>query len=176
MTFIRYLNQDDLNKFYSLRLLSFKESPFAFSESYEDEQIKIPDEYLNEVTSVGSPPEKFTLGAFEQKEMIGFVKFRRDHRSKGRHKAMIHAMYVHPDFRQKNVGTLLIENLKAKAKMLDGLEQIHLWVLHAQKSASNFYAKLGFVSQGIVRKDLKIGDRYIHAEYMVLDFLAEIND
>ena len=54
---------------------------------------------------------------------------------------------------------------------MSGLEQVHLWVLHSAEgsSASVFYNKLGFQSQGpLIRHDLKIGEQYIDAEYMVL--------
>ena len=54
-------------------------------------------------------------------------------------------------------------------KLYYTLEQIHLWILHTDRSASGFYQRLGFIPQGpLVKKDLKVGDQYIDAEYLVL--------
>jgi hypothetical protein len=39
--------------------------------------------------------------------------------------------------------------------------------LHADTSAAPFYQQLGFESQGKVNNDLKVGDQYIDAEYML---------
>lgn len=168
----RLLRQNDCNSYRSLRLKSYQEAPFAFSESYEDEQHRVLADFAMELKIQGQPPEWFVLGAFSEiNKLIGFVKFRRDTRSKARHKSMIHAMYVVPEYRKAGIGKQLVLNLLNRVKQLDGLEQVHLWVLHAEgfKSASNFYKKCGFESQGTqVKKDLKIGNTYIDAEYMVM--------
>ena len=170
MADLKLLTEVDAVQFRALRLKSFKESPFAFSESYEDEKHKDLHAFSQEIKIEGRPPEQFILGAFDENSiLIGFVKFRRDKRSKARHKSMIHAMYVEPAFRNRGVGLQLVEELTSRVRQLEGLEQIHLWVLHASETVSGFYKKCGFESQGtMVKNDLKIGDTYIHAEYMVM--------
>lgn len=50
------------------------------------------------------------------------------------------------EYRGKNYGYLIMENLLEKAKELQGNEVI----LHAQLSAKNFYEKLGFEAYGEV--------------------------
>lgn len=168
---LRLLNLDDAEVYREVRLNSYKNDPFAFSESYEDESKRTITDFSDELEIVGSPPEWFVLGAFLDQRLVGFVKFRRDQRSKGRHKSMIHAMYVDPECRGLNIGKKLIDELISLTKQQEGLEQIHLWVLHSNQSvsASNFYKKCGFISQGPrVLKDLKIGETYIDAEYMVM--------
>ena len=165
------INKSHAKTYRSLRLRSFEESPLAFSESYQDEKLKSVTTFALELEAKGTPIEHFVLGAFTvSDELVGFVTFKRDTRSKARHKSMIHAMYVAPEVRGKSIGKLLMEALFTKVKAIEGLEQIHLWVLHANDiSASDFYKKLGFESQGTaVKKDLKIGDTYIDAEYMVM--------
>ena len=164
------LTPDDAGIYRQLRLKSYEVSPFAFSESYADERSRPESDFATELQIKGNPAEWFVLGAFtEQNELAGFVKFRRDERSKARHKAMIHAMYVTPEYRNNRIGKLLIMAVLEHIKQLQGLEQIHLWVLHSDSSASDFYKKCGFESQGtLVKNDLKIGDTYIDAEYMVM--------
>lgn len=169
---IRLLFESDTAAYQELRLKSYKDAPLAFSESYEDEKNKSLNEFKDELTILGSPPESFVLGAFlPNQELIGFVKFRRDLRSKARHKSMIHAMYTDSKYRNHGIGKSLIQNLLKKTALITGLEQIHLWVLHSETTAAGFYIKCGFKSQGtLVKKDLKVGDAYVDAEYMVMYF------
>ena len=171
--YTRFLIKKDAIAYRALRLNSYQESPLAFSESYQDEQSRSIDSFEKELVHKGNPPEWFVLGAFtEEDHLIGFVKFRRDQRSKARHKSMVHAMYVAPEFRGLQVGNQLMEEIIELAKAMAGLEQIHLWVLHANgQTAANFYSKLGFIKQGpLVLQDLKYGETYIDAQYMVLYF------
>lgn len=169
MITIRFIEEREAEIYRKFRLESFLQDPLAFSESYEDEKSRSVNEFKRELIVQGSPPEWFVLGAFLDNELIGFVKFRRDLRSKARHKSMIHAMYTHPEHRELGIGRKLISTLLEHARAIDGLEQIHLWVLHSDTSASGFYKKCGFQSQGtVVKRDLKIGDTYVDAEYMVL--------
>lgn len=167
---IRLLNKKDASIYRKLRLESLKESPLAFSESFENESTRDLQDFENDISTVENPHEKFILGAFsESDELIGFVTFKRDQRTKARHKSMIHAMFTVPEYRNKGIGKLLMFETISMARKLKGLEQIHLWVLHSKTNASGFYKSLGFESQGtLVKRDLKIGDVYVDAEYMVL--------
>ena len=170
--YTRILKEKDVSLYRQLRLKSYQTDPLSFSESYEDEVNKTDDDFITELQTIGDPPEWFVLGMFtELEELIGFVKFRRDMRSKARHKAMIHAMYIDPEFRNKGWGEKLMTALLEKAEKMEGLQQVHLWVLHAAgaASAASFYKDCGFESQGTrVKNDLKINDQYVDAEYMVM--------
>lgn len=167
---LRLLDKKDAAKYRALRLKSFQESDLAFSRSYEDEKHKTIDEFAEELIIRGNPPEWFVIGAFTNDDrLVGMVRFRRDLRTKARHKSMLHTMYVDPEFRNCGLGRRIVLDLLERVRRLEGLEQIHLWVLHADGSASGFYKKFGFISQGpFVKKDLKVGDVYVDAEYMVL--------
>lgn len=167
---IRLLDECDSETYRTFKLLSLKESPLSFSDSLEDEIVK-PLEAYKAMLSNPNPQENFVLGAFDKDsdELIGSLSFKRDNRTNARFKGMIHVMYVHPDHRGKNVGSLLVSKLFEYAAQMEGLEQIHLWVLKSgDSSAIAFYSKLGFLRQDMcVKKDLKIGDDYVDAEYMV---------
>ncbi len=167
--YIRLLTQKDAASYRELRLKSYQVSPLAFSESYEDEIKRTETDFGDELQTLGEPEEWFVMGIFTIKaELIGFVKFRRDQRRKARHKSMLHAMYIDPDYRGMGLGKILLNELLVRVMRLEGLEQIHLWVLHADSSAPGFYKKCGFESQGtLVKKDLKINGVYVGAEYMV---------
>ena len=171
MVNIRLLQATDAVAFRQLRLLSFQESPLGFSESYEDESKRPLSDFEEEISPIGNPPIYYVLGAFWEGQLVGFVKFKRDKRSKALHKSMVHAMYTKAELRNQGIGKLLMEEVIRRAKAMSGLEQIHLWVLHTDRSASGFYKRLGFIPQGpMVKKDLKVGDQYIDAEYLVLYF------
>ena len=165
----RLLNINDISIYKELKCFSLKESPLAFSDSYEDELLKNDSDYESELKIIGLPAESFVFGAFsESKELIGFVKFKRDKRTKARHKATLHALYIKPQFRGNGIGKKIIDGLYKTIALLQGLEQIHLWVLISDTSVVKFYESCGFLSQGaIVKNDLKIGDRYVDAIYMV---------
>jgi ribosomal protein S18 acetylase RimI-like enzyme len=169
---IRFLVYKDIVLYREARLRSLKESPFAFSDSYED-QLKKATDFYDEIEMTGSPPEKFTLGAFsEQDELVGFVKFKRDQRSKARHRASLHSLYVIPEFRGKGIAKMMITELFKIIEPIPGLEQLQLSSIISHNSTVSFYEKMGFqMLGGILEKDLIIEGKYVDAMYMV-KFLA----
>ena len=167
------LNQQHVEQYRSLRLESLQESPLAFSDSYEDLAEWPHEAFAKELEWRGTPPECFVLAAMQNKRPVGFLRFQRDVRSKGRHKAYVHSMYVQPAHRKQGLGRHMLGYLQHHAPELKGLEQIHLWVLHSHTSATGFYQSCGYQSQGTrVKNDLKIGDTYVDAEYMVLELAS----
>jgi GNAT superfamily N-acetyltransferase len=167
----RVLTHEDVHDYRALRLLSLEESKFSFSDALEDEKKLTDNEWLDAIKIVGSPPEQFVLGAYNDDKLCGMVGFRRDTRIVGRHKAYLSAMYVEPNSRRLGMGALLLTEIISAAKQMQGLEQIHLWVLHRQherNSAANLYERFGFISHGFVPNDIKYGDEYVTAEYKLL--------
>jgi RimJ/RimL family protein N-acetyltransferase len=60
-----------------------------------------------------------------------------------------------------------------RAAEIEGLEQILISVATGQAAAVALYRSLGFTSFGCESKALKIGNRYIDEEYMVLPLPEE---
>jgi len=58
--------------------------------------------------------------------------------------------------------------LLERASKIEGIEQIMLSVVTTQDAAIKLYRSLGFESFGCERRALKIGDRYLDEENMVL--------
>jgi RimJ/RimL family protein N-acetyltransferase len=54
------------------------------------------------------------------------------------------------------------------AACLEGIEQINLLVATTQTAAKGLYESLGFRSFGCEQRALKIGERYVDEEHMVL--------
>ena len=133
------MEEKDALSYQALRLKSYQESPYAFSESYEDEKERNLSDFLQEIKIEGNPPEQFILGIFnEGKELVGFVKFRRDKRSKARHKSMIHAMYIKHEYRNQQLGKMLIDDLIQRVKQLEGLEQYTYGFCTSKKAPQSF--------------------------------------
>lgn len=166
---IRFLQQHDSIIYKELRLNSLTESPFAFSDSYEDQVNKSIADFELEIKKTGNPLESFTLGAFSnQDQLIGFVKFKRDHRSKARHRASLFSLYVHPDYRGKGIAKKLITNLLSTIKPIKDLEQLQLSTIISKDSLIDFYKSFGFEILGdVIKQDLIIENQYVDAIYMV---------
>lgn len=63
-----------------------------------------------------------------------------------------------------------MDDLRRRAELMPGLEQIHAWVINSDRSAREFYLKHGFESKGVVHDYLKIDGKYVDCEYLVLYF------
>lgn len=167
---IRFLNTNDVLVYRELRKFSLQEASFAFSDSCEDEAGKALEDYEQEIETIGFPYEKFTLGVFtDLNELIGFVKYKREQRTKARHRASLHSLYVLPKYRGNRIAKQLVTELVNIVEPISGIEQIQLWVLLSdESSAVGFYEKIGFkISGGIFKNDLLINGKYVDAVYMV---------
>jgi len=70
----------------------------------------------------------------------------------------------------------MLTTLLKRAAAIEGLEQILIRVATVQTAAGGLYRSLGFVSFGCEPRALKIGDRYLDEEYMVLRLMARSKD
>ncbi len=166
---IRFLEKNDTLIYRKLRLSSLKESPFAFSDSYEDQVHKSILDFQLEIEKKGDTLESFTLGAFtNENQLIGFVKYKRDHRSKARHRASLFSLYVLPNHRGKGIAKKLINNLIKTIEPISGIEQLQLSTIISKNSLIEFYESFGFEILGdVIKGDLIIDNQYVDAIYMV---------
>ena len=165
---IRFLTDKDALSYRKLRLSSLKESPFAFSDSYEDQATKTLADFQLEIIKTGNPIESFTLGAFLEDKLIGFIKFKRDQRSKARHKASLYSLYVEPKYRGQGIAKKLILELFKIIEPIAELEQLQLSTIISNNLLIKFYQSFGFQKLGgIIKDDLIIENQYVDAIYMV---------
>jgi ribosomal protein S18 acetylase RimI-like enzyme len=120
---------------------------------------------------IGSP-ENFVLGAFVDGQSIGMVGFRREQAAKIRHVGDIWGMYVAPEARSQGIGKALMIEAIDRARSLPDLDHILLGVVESQTSARRLYAALGFVVYGREPRAVRIGDRYLDEELMVLSLTS----
>ena len=152
--------------YWDLRLRGLREHPEAFGMSYEESR----DQTLEQVLARFLRPESFILGAAIERRLVGTVACAREHGQKLRHRATITGMYVAPEARGRGVGGALLDEAVARARGgWPGLEQIHLTVVTENAGAGRLYRRRGFAVYGVEPRALKIGDRYVDEELMVLD-------
>jgi len=76
-------------------------------------------------------------------------------------------MAVHPDFRNRGIGTRVLELALAGALNI-GLELVELEVYTSNLAARHLYEKAGFVVEGILRRARKLGNEYDDLVQMAL--------
>jgi ribosomal protein S18 acetylase RimI-like enzyme len=142
---IRRLVPSDALAYQSLRLVALRESPTAFSSSYEEEC----DTPLSTIEAHMAPDSgRNRFGAFDGAELAGVVGVGREGALKVRHKAFIAGMYVAPQWRGKGVGRKLMEQALAFAEAMPGLLQVTLAVTADNASALALYESMGFAVYG----------------------------
>ncbi|HEX2350405.1 MAG TPA: GNAT family N-acetyltransferase [Ktedonobacterales bacterium] len=170
---VRELTEADVEAYWAVRLRALRDEPEAFGSSYEESK----DRPLAEVTArLRSILEagNFLLGAWDsvgqvEERLVGIVAFERAPGRKNRHIGDIFQMYVASEARGKGYGRALMEALIARARALDGLEQLILAVVTSNTAAIALYRALGFEVYGVQRKALKLGDgHYLDEQLMVL--------
>lgn len=114
--------------------------------------------------------ESFTLAALsDQDEITGVISFERETSGNMRHKALLYRMYVGQLFAGQGIGKILIKNTIARARQLDGLEQIYLTVIASNLKAKSLYQSFGFEAFSHEKNAIKTpAGVYYHEEQMVL--------
>jgi RimJ/RimL family protein N-acetyltransferase len=163
---IRLLTASDANAYWKVRLEALESEPEAFGSSPEEHRALTEDEVAARISY--DPANNFVMAAFSDGHILGTAGFYRDKGFKARHKGHIWGVYVAREARGRGVGRELLRAVLERAAGIAGVEQIMLSVVTGQGAAGNLYRSLGFESYGCERRALKIGDRYVDEENMVL--------
>ena len=162
---IRKLTVDDLEAVWMLRLRALQDNPEAFGSTYQEAFTRGKAWMLQRLQ--GQEDETFYLGAFDE-ALFGMVAFYREEGTKNRHKGYVVSMYVQPEKRGLGAGKALVQELIARVKQLEGLEQLLLAVVTTNTTAYQLYRSLGFEVYGTEPKALKFGEQYWDEHLMVL--------
>jgi len=163
---MRLLTAEDAGEWLRLRLEALKGDPEAFSASLEEyEPLSL--EEVRKRLGFGAN-DSFVVGGFEDGRLQGNAGFYRDKALKTRHKGRVWGVYVTPEKRGAGVGKKILQTLLDRSRSIEGVEQILLSVTSTQTAAIRLYRSLGFEPFGCEPRSLKIGDRLIDEEYLVL--------
>ncbi len=164
---IRDLSVADARAFWDLRLLGLQTDPSAFGSSWEESHALPFGEIEEMVAERTRAPHHVILGAFDQGALRGILGFRRQISLKEQHKAHLWGVFVHPDWRGKGVGGLLLDEILRRAATMPGLRQIQLQVTAENAASVGLYRSRGFEVFGQEAEALFVNGRYTTDLHMV---------
>jgi ribosomal protein S18 acetylase RimI-like enzyme len=163
---IEILGPEQWREYREIRLKALQTDPTAFGESYEREKEVSEQEirqrlsnpnYRAYISRIGNKVVALVISTMERPQHV-------------EHMAKIHSVFTDPEFRNKGVGSKLLE------RVLDDLHKnlitarVALSVNSEQEAARKMYEKLGFVQFGVGHKEMKIGEKYYDQIQMELIF------
>jgi ribosomal protein S18 acetylase RimI-like enzyme len=162
---IRLLAAADAADLMALRQRALHDHPEAFGSSPEEEQALTAAQFSKHFLA---PPDRITIGAFQNQQLIGIVTLMRFPNAKTRHKVMLTGMYVLPTARGGGVGRRLITAAIGYARTLDGLTDLSLAVTVGNPAARTLYVQMGFEAFGIEPNYIRVDNRAYAIECMRL--------
>ncbi|GAB4318760.1 MAG: GNAT family N-acetyltransferase [Candidatus Zixiibacteriota bacterium] len=166
---IRVLTRDDAPAFREFRLEGLRNHPEAFGESAEEFAALSTEEIAGRIPADGNLREGFILGAYDEERLVGVTCLWRSKRMKSRHHATLWGMHVAASVRRQGIGEMLVRDLLARARTIEGLELVKLTAATANERAWKLYEKCGFTVFGIEPKALRINGVDYEQLHMMID-------
>ncbi|RQP23926.1 GNAT family N-acetyltransferase [Albitalea terrae] len=164
---IRRLLAPDAEAYKRLRDDMLDGFPDAFTSDAESERAKPANAYVARFEAEGDAA-RFSFGAWRGGELVGAISCERDARLKVRHVGHIIGMMVRPNLQGHGIGRALIAATLAQARSVPELELLTLSVTSSNQAAVGLYEKAGFVRYGQLPHAIKLGDKRLGKDLMML--------
>lgn len=169
---IRQLGPDDSRAYFQIRLDGLKLNPEAFGTGAEDWAKATDDQVRSLLTK--SSQDDFVLGEFLDDVLVGVVGLKREKKHSVGHKGTIWGLMVLPEFRNRGVGTSLLQKLIAMAEQHPELHYVRAVVTLSELNARRIFESCGFTTYGVEKHGIKEGSRFLDQAFMALG-LREAN-
>jgi RimJ/RimL family protein N-acetyltransferase len=136
------------------------------------EYMRTKDQELMRIKTFSANANDIMLIAEDQKTkmLIGMLDFKTGKRRRLAHTGDF-GMAVHPAWRQKGVGSLLLNALIEFAIANKHIEKINLRVLGTNERAIALYKKFGFAEEGTAKREIKWNDGTYSDELIMAKFV-----
>lgn len=165
---IRRLEEADLPAYKALRDEMLAADPEAFTSDAETEVRRTPSSYRSRLGPDHADGGQFVIGAWIGERLVGAIGCERDERLKVRHIGHLIGMMVRRDARGAGIGRALLDACIAEARRTPGLEMLTLTVTAGNLPATTLYEQAGFVRFGTLPRAIRVGERYLDKDHMVL--------
>jgi len=166
---IRRLTFEDLAAYQVLREGMLAAYPESFtSQAISDATNLPPLRYASRLGEATEPGAQISFGCFQDVQLQGAITLERDAKTKLHHTAHIIGMMVNGKWQGRGMGRALLSTCIATARLTAGLEMLTLSVTARNPAAVALYAQAGFIRYGCLQRAIKLGDRYLDKNLMVL--------
>lgn len=157
---VRRATFEDFDTLKSLMLGALESDPDAFSvtlDEYQDNSNLWWESYL--YPFLADNQQDMFFGVFEDAVVsMGGVIY--EDKKKKSHIASLVWVYTIPEFRGKGFSKIIIKNILDEIQSRKDIKKISLMVAATQVSAVELYKKFGFDLNGVLKKELKSGDKF----------------
>jgi ribosomal protein S18 acetylase RimI-like enzyme len=138
---IRRIRSGEGKLFREIRLASLRESPSAFSSTYESAIARSEESWSDQADSTAAGTERCTFLAFSNKSPVGIAAIYRN----GIHKEVgeLVQVWISPEFRGSGVACSLMETVLRWCEE-SGIRKIFAKINLGNDRALKFYRKFGF--------------------------------
>jgi len=150
MISVRRLRVGEGELFKRMRLTSLRESPSAFSSTYESALRRTPESWSEQADKSAEGPDRATFLLFSDDEPVGIAALYRD--VKVLDMGEVIQVWVSPEVRGTGAAEILMEAVFSWARE-QGFRRILAGINHGNVRALRFYQRLGFKLEHETKED-----------------------
>jgi RimJ/RimL family protein N-acetyltransferase len=141
---IRRIRLGESALYREVRLSALKESPDAFTTTYESAAKRSPESWQSQADGSAKGTDRATFLAFAEGEPIGIAALYRD---EGKDEGEILQVWISPELRGTGIAAELVEAVIDWGRS-QRITRIRAGITEGNSRALRFYMKMGFTSSG----------------------------